>query len=110
MDLFHYLYLRDSKHDEFQFDCSTEELNNCFQEIEKEGAVQSLKRVSQGDHFYRSDTGRCDRCYRYRPEIHWNNENLPASCENKQICDRCRDVMGLKLIVKTQKVKKNEIR
>lgn len=70
-------------------DCPPEELANCFDALRKEGFTQSIKRLCQGDHFYRSDTGKCPRCWRYRPEIHWNNENLPeAKC-----CDRCNGVL-----------------
>lgn len=77
-------------HDECEIlflDTNTEELANCFMELEKEGFVQSIKRLYQGDHFYRSDTGKCPRCWRYRPEIHWNNENIPE-CKS-ELCDRC---------------------
>lgn len=70
----------------FYFDCPPEELQNCFMELEKKGFTQSVKEVFQGNHFYRSDTGKCARCRRYRPEVHWNAENMPeADC-----CDRCQ--------------------
>lgn len=71
----------------FFFDCSPEELSNCFDTLMKEGFRQSAKRVFQGDHFYRSDTGKCPRCYRHRPEIHADNENMPE--REHKICDRC---------------------
>lgn len=74
------------------FDCSPEELANCFDALRKEGFTQSAKRIFQGDHFYRSDTGKCPRCKRYRPEIHWNNENL-TGCEHQETCDRCADFL-----------------
>lgn len=72
-------------------DCEATELLNCFMELNKKGFTQSVKEIFQGSHFYRSDTGKCPRCYRYRPEIHWNNENIPE-CEAK-ICDRCASVI-----------------
>jgi hypothetical protein len=68
---------------------SPEELANVFMELERVGFTQSVKRIFTGDHFYRSDTGKCPRCYRHRPEIHWNNENM---CD-ASLCDRCADVM-----------------
>ena len=57
------------------------------------GFTQSVKEVFQGNHFYRSDTGKCARCRRYRPEVHWNAENMPeADC-----CDRCTNFTALQM-------------
>jgi hypothetical protein len=70
-------------------DVDAAELANCFDSLTKKGFVQSAKALIIGDHFYRSDTGKCPRCWRYRPEIHWNNENL-KDC-NAELCDRCMD-------------------
>ena len=72
------------------FDCESTELSNCFMELEKKGFAQSVKQIFQGDHFYRSDTGKCMRCWRHRPELHWNNENNIQ----KDLCDRCAEVYG----------------
>lgn len=71
------------------FDCDAAELANCFMELERVGFTQSVKHIFQGDHFYRSDTGKCPRCYRYRPEIHWDNEHN----ENGELCDRCAELL-----------------
>jgi len=73
------------------FDCDEVELQNCFMELSKKGATQSIKEIYQGNIFYRSDTGKCPRCRRHRPEIHWNNENL-KECD-ADLCDRCTDFM-----------------
>lgn len=73
------------------FDGEPEELANCFAELKREGFVSSAKRIFQGDHFYRSDTGKCARCRRYRPEVQYDNENL-TGCKHAQICDRCKVV------------------
>ena len=78
--------------DPIYLDCDASELINCFMELEKEGFVQSIKRIFQGDHFYRSDTGKCPRCWRHRPEIHWNNENIPEC--RAELCDRCENAIG----------------
>lgn len=69
------------------FDC--DDIHNCFMELKREGFTQSMKRIFQGDHFYRSDTGKCLRCWRHRPELHWNNENL----KNADCCDRCAVIL-----------------
>ncbi len=69
------------------FDCDAAELSNCFMELEKKGFSQSVKEIFQGSHFYRSDTGKCPRCWRFRPEIHWNNEHMPE--KEATLCDRC---------------------
>ena len=58
---------------------------NIIAEIEKIGFVEVGKAVFQGSHPYRSDCGKCPRCYRYRPEINWNNENL----DKPYLCNRC---------------------
>lgn len=76
--------------DTLYFDCSPEELANCFDALTKKGFTQSAKHIFQGDHFYRSDTGKCPRCYRFRPEIHWNNEHL----KDAVVCDRCMYAMS----------------
>ena len=69
------------------FDCESTELSNCFMELQKKGFTQSIKEIFQGNHFYRSDTGMCLRCRRYRPEVYWNNENMPEL--KIETCDRC---------------------
>lgn len=69
-------------------DCEPEELANCFDALTKKGFSESIKALVQGDHFYRSDTGKCPRCWRYRPEVHWNGENL-EDCRHQELCDRC---------------------
>lgn len=80
--------LNSSESEPIYFDTdSPEELNNCFMELEREGFKEAVKKIFIGNHFYRSDTGKCPRCWRYRPEIHWNNENIPE-CE-AELCDRC---------------------
>lgn len=73
------------------FDAPPEELANCFMELNREGFTQSLKKIFQGDHFYRSDTGKCPRCWRHRPEIYWNNENIPEC--GAEVCDRCNGAL-----------------
>jgi len=65
-------------------DCDAAELSNCFMELEREGFVQSVKKIFQGDHFYRSDTGKCPRCWRHRPELRWSKDN-----DGAEVCDRC---------------------
>jgi hypothetical protein len=70
----------------FMFDCDAVELNNCFIEMERIGVKQVVKDLFQGSHPYRSDTGKCARCYRYVPEIFFDNENLAGSGE---VCNRC---------------------
>ena len=75
----------------FYFDVDAAELQNCFMELEKKGFAESVKAIFQGNHFYRSDTGKCPRCWRFRPELHWNNENIPE-CE-VAICDRCHEAI-----------------
>lgn len=78
-------------------DCDAAELANALQVIEEKGFVNTIKAIFQGDHFYRSDTGQCPRCYRYRPEIHWNNENIPDS-KNAELCDRCSGCINGKTV------------
>lgn len=53
--------------------------------IRKIGYKETAKAIFQGSHPYRDDCGKCPRCYRFRPEIHWNNENL----NEKYLCNRC---------------------
>lgn len=82
--------LKTNECEPFDFDCDACELSNCFMELEKAGAHNAVKQIFQGNHFYRSDTGKCPRCYRYRPEIYWNNENqLDAD-----VCDRCLNAIS----------------
>lgn len=69
-------------------DCSPEELANSFSELTRVGFTDSIKRIFQGDHFYRSEAGKCPRCRRYRPEVYWNNENL-RDIREAELCDRC---------------------
>lgn len=66
-----------------------ENVLSIFAEMERIGFVEVAKAVFQGSHPYRSDCGKCPRCYRCRPEIHWNNENL----KDGSVCNRCLDVM-----------------
>ena len=62
---------------------------NITMAIQEKGVVEFCKAVFQGSHPYRSDCGKCPRCYRYRPEIFWNNENL----EESHVCNRCHDII-----------------
>lgn len=59
-------------------------------EIDRIGHVNVVKAVFQGSHPYRSDCGKCVRCYRYRPEVYYDNENLKDSTG---ICTRCKELM-----------------
>ncbi|MBN8901492.1 MAG: hypothetical protein J0H19_12545 [Rhodospirillales bacterium] len=90
----HYAFLLSTEECEPLFlDCEPEELANCFDTLTRKGFKESVKALFQGDHFYRSDTGKCPRCRRYRPEIHWNNEHLEGS-PDQELCDRCIKVLN----------------
>jgi hypothetical protein len=84
-----YFLMQTSEFDGFHFDCDAAELSNCFMELEKEGFTQSIKRIFQGDHFYRSDTKKCPRCKRYRQECY--SDHLKGLGET--VCNRCLDVI-----------------
>jgi hypothetical protein len=73
-----------------KMDGSAEELQNSIIELQSVGQLNAAKQIFQGNIFYRSDTGKCMRCLRYRPEIFYDNENL--KCES-DCCDRCKEVI-----------------
>jgi len=81
----HCIFLLTTKEFEgFRFDSPDQmELNNAIMELEKKGFVQSVKEVFQGNIFYRSDTEKCSRCYRYRPEVYYDKSD-------NNLCDRCK--------------------
>lgn len=81
------LLMMSAEFEPINLDCPPAELARCFEELTRVGFTESIKRIFTGDHFYRSDTGKCPRCRRYRPEVRWNSENLVAHAE---LCDRCR--------------------
>ena len=74
----------------FYFDVDSSELNNIFLELTNKGFVQSIKEIFQGNIFYRSDTEKCDRCYRYRPEVYYDKLKHP---DVESVCNRCASVL-----------------
>lgn len=62
---------------------------NIQMEIERIGFKEVAKAIFVDSHPYRSDCGKCPRCYRFRPEITWNNENLAEP----YVCNRCSEII-----------------
>jgi len=69
---------------------SPEELANIFDSLTRDGFTQSVKRVFNGDHFYRSETAKCERCRRYRFELAYDKKRFG---EDVHVCDRCGEAL-----------------
>lgn len=67
----------------------TDDIDGSIMELNRVGFAESAKRIFQGDHFYRSDTLKCQRCYRYRPELY--HDSLKGL--KHDLCDRCDKVV-----------------
>lgn len=67
-----------------------DDIDGSIMELERVGFSESVKRIFQGNHFYRSDTEKCPRCYRYRPELYWDTNNDVKT----DVCDRCSGVLN----------------
>lgn len=71
-------------------DCDAAELQNIIAEITRAGQVNAAKQIFQGNIFYRSDTAKCKRCQRFRPEIYYDlQRGVETGC-----CNRCADTIN----------------
>jgi hypothetical protein len=66
-------------------------VDGAIERLRKEGPVQSIKRILQGDLFYMGElVGSCARCRRHVPEVAWETERGSKD----PLCNRCVDAVS----------------